>query len=60
MHLHADDGKKNLDASESGTQLLELVLQLEKQRKTEREEREKRRDERAKEKPTSLDNFWKF
>lgn len=60
LHLHADDGKKNLDASESGTQLVELVLHLEKQSKTEREEREKRRDERAKEKPTSLDNFWKF
>lgn len=49
--------KKKLDASESGTKLVELVLQLEKQRKTEREEREKRRDERAKEKNDLIRQF---
>lgn len=49
--------KRKLDASESGTKLVELVLQLEKQRKREREEREKRRDERAKEKNDLIRQF---
>lgn len=49
--------KRKLDASESGTKLVELVLQLEKQRG-----RRERKDEmrELKKKTTSLDNFWKF
>lgn len=50
--------KRKLDGtSESGTKLVDLVLQLEKQRKTERVEREKRRDERAKDKHDLIGQF---
>ncbi|XP_061190383.1 uncharacterized protein LOC133198281 [Saccostrea echinata] len=50
--------KRKLDStSESGTKLMEVVIEMEKQRKTEREERERKRDERAKEKNDLLRQF---
>ncbi|XP_062602854.1 uncharacterized protein LOC134264582 [Saccostrea cucullata] len=50
--------KRKIDTgSTSGTKLVEIVVEMEKQRKTEREERERKRDERAKEKNDLLRQF---
>lgn len=49
--------RKFASTSESGTKLIEVVLEMEKQRKIEREERERKRDERAKEKNDLLRQF---
>jgi hypothetical protein len=49
--------KRKLEKSESSSKLLDLIVEMEKQRKTEREEREKKRDERAKEKNDLLRQF---